>query len=465
MAFMQIPGACIDFVEDSDRDWEWKNERNGDAPEIILSKYIGEKKKVVVPFGYIVAKNLKQFVSLLQNGTLEDLLDIAEFHPAWDVCGYVNTIADSAFEDNDTIEEIWLPNTITKIGKNAFRSCTALKHVYFYDAQRRNAKIIYRCSEDDCLNAEIECCYAENRDVPESRLESLPEGLFEFCERLKSFDYLKDVSSIGASCFHGCGMLGRAELPDRLEKIPDMAFAGCKLLKDIHIPDTVKKIGKEAFSECKQLESIDIPSDIDCLQEGTFYYCISLERISLPCKIHSIGDACFRGCVALKDITLPACLKTIGQGAFACCRRVGRMVVPMSVEDIGGSAFSDCAGLSVIELPEVIGNIGAYAFKGCVNLTECILPYNQPYVADGLFQGCRSLENIRIQEGIRSVGINAFFGCKNLKELRIPESTRDIEKNAFAESGIENLFLPRRFDTKDLKECGINYEQTNVEWI
>lgn len=69
-------------------------------------------------------------------------------------------------------------------------------------------------------------------------LKVIPEGAFNGCEALTSFNFPQGLEEIGKSAFYMCG------------------------LKSLRIPDTVKKVGENAF-DMSMLERIYIPASLD----------------------------------------------------------------------------------------------------------------------------------------------------------------------------------------------------------
>lgn len=84
--------------------------------------------------------------------------------------------------------------------------------------------------------------------LPQS-IESIGEGCFENCNKLKSIKLPDQLSSIGEGCFKGCYNLKSIKLPDKVPYVGESCFAGCKSLKAITIGKSVSKIGANAFED------------------------------------------------------------------------------------------------------------------------------------------------------------------------------------------------------------------------
>ena len=125
-------------------------------------------------------------------------------------------------QTGEPLQEVYLPDTITKIGAYAFGGCSALTIIH------------------------------------------LPEHL----------DTLSD------HIFSGCTSLENITLPETLKIIAGYAFYDCRNLKKLVLPETVTQIGKYACYNCRTLETINIPKATENLGTGLFLNCDKLKYIS-----------------------------------------------------------------------------------------------------------------------------------------------------------------------------------------
>lgn len=66
-----------------------------------------------------------------------------------------------------------------------------------------------------------------------------------------------------------------------------------------NVPGTVTNIGDKAFFECKSLTSINIPDSVTSIGKSAFYRCKSLTSINIPNSVTSIGKSAFGECESL----------------------------------------------------------------------------------------------------------------------------------------------------------------------
>lgn len=136
----------------------------------------------------------------------------------------IERIRDEAFRFNREIEAIRIPNSVTWIGKQAFRDCEKLTELI----------------------------------LPEN-LESLVRQGRHFmnCVNLKRMVIPDAVTSIPQYTFNGCTNLEEVVLPRNLEEIHQAAFQDCTSLTRIAIPAGLRRLrGGDIFAGCNNLEGI-----------------------------------------------------------------------------------------------------------------------------------------------------------------------------------------------------------------
>ena len=132
----------------------------------------------------------------------------------------VRAIGDGAFDSNETVCSVRIPDSVTDIGSNPFSACKKIISIQVSPKHPTLAAIggvLFR-KADRCLI-------------------SYPGGLEET-------DYA---------------------VPEGIQTIGDYAFYGCSPLKQIVIPESVKSIGSHAFQRCAGLREITIPGGVESI--------------------------------------------------------------------------------------------------------------------------------------------------------------------------------------------------------
>ena len=109
-------------------------------------------------------------------------------------------VAERAFHDNSKIGVVLLPDTVTRIGCEAFYYCDNLTEIHMPDS-----------------------------------LKWIQSDAFQMCKKLTDI-----------------------HIPDSVSDIDDAAFWGCESLRSISIPDSVGFIGEDALGLCDNLEEVRI---------------------------------------------------------------------------------------------------------------------------------------------------------------------------------------------------------------
>lgn len=143
----------------------------------------------------------------------------------------ITQIKDNLFYNNSTIEQVIMPNQITRIGLFVFRECRNLKSLTLSDS----------------------------------------------------------LESLGDSCFWNCVSLEEVHLPANLKKIEPYAFWNTSI-KTIDIPANVESIGLGAFNRCSKLETVYIRHDSVVRTSMTEVYqtfsnCPNLQTIYVPAEL------------------------------------------------------------------------------------------------------------------------------------------------------------------------------------
>ena len=165
----------------------------------------------------------------------------------------VDKIADSAFEGQEQLTSVTIPDTVVEIGASAFAG-TSVASV----------------------------------TIPESTT-VIGEGAFKGCSSLESVDIKGDVTKIAADTFAGTALTS-VDIPDSVATIGARAFAD-SLIKTVSSQATT--VSKSAFAGCSALKSVDLP------------------------KVETIGKSVFKGAGLLKSVTTGTKLASIGKKAFA----------------------------------------------------------------------------------------------------------------------------------------------------
>ncbi len=243
---------------------------------------------------------------------------------------YVTEIADEAFK-NYYVQTLYMPNTITKIGDEAFYNCTSLESITL---SRSLTEI-----GDEAFHA---CNQLTNMDIPSS-VTRIGEGAFSSCFSLTSISLPTSLEKIEANTFENCHKLTSISLPDGVTSIEENAFKNCYIMTSVELSESLTKIGDSAFENCQNLLTIDMPDTVTSIGDNAFRYCYNLASVNLSINLLTIGDNAFNSCGALTKIDIPDNVISIGQNAFNNCWNLTSIILPVSLQSIFANSCSGAA--------------------------------------------------------------------------------------------------------------------------
>ena len=274
----------------------------------------------------------------------------------------VTVINDYAFA-SDTygkeIKSIQLPNTITKIGKNAF-----------YNSENLTDVIIDK----------------------DSQLTRIEEGSFSNIKGLKSFTISKNVNYIGENTFTYSNITSfdinnkNYDFKNDLlidknvsDKVKEIAIYANPLAKEISIPSNVKILASSLFENNSNIEKVDL-NEVEYIGKNAFFSS-TLKTI--------IGGENVNNCGAFAFLNTPFMdsqnndFVTVGKVLIAYNGKDVNVMVPNGITSISNNCFNSL-NIENIILPESIESIGRCAFTGCISLKSILFTSNNAPILDGV---------------------------------------------------------------------------------
>ena len=362
----------------------------------------------------------------------------------------ITEIPDYAFKDWVTVKEIIFPQSLKFIGNHAFEGCVNLRKITGF-GKTHVAEIPEECFADTLIRKAI---------LPDT-VTMIGKGAFKNCRALSKVGIPEGVTKIPSDCFKGCYTLECIELPstitelggsafqdcvslrdttsiqagcDNIKQIGPYCFKNCKSITDFYVPDTVTNIGNEAFAGCIMLWLVTLSRNMQTISASTFKGDIKLNIIYMHDNIKRIGKDAFLDCTNLEGVAFDSNdnqLQYIGESAFKNCVSLKGFDFTSKVKVIEKSAFSNCTSLTqLISLTQLnlressITTINSRAFYGCISLRELIIPNTVQHIDVYAFQDCINLETIEFAHGsrIKFIADHAFDGCDRARLLNLPET-------------------------------------------
>lgn len=250
-------------------------------------------------------------------------------------------------------------------------------------------------------------------------------------------------------------------IPSNVTKIDDRVFEERKDLVSVDIPDGVAAIGDWAFYKCYNLAFVNMPNSLKTIGTYVFGYCVRLTSVIIPDGVNSISRNAFWHCSSLTDVHIPDSVTAIDEYAFESCTMLSNVHISDSVTTIGVSAFFGCHGLKTVNIPDSVTTIGEWAFCLCDKLETIHIPDSVTTIGDWAFHNCKGLADEKGFVIVRGV-LYDYFG--NARSIAIPDNVTAIDSaESILRSGVTIIGAPGSFAETFAKENNIPFMAENIE--
>lgn len=171
----------------------------------------------------------------------------------------VTGIPEYAFDSCERLQSVNIGEVCNEVGKLAFHDCVAMTSIGtgYTDLNPNFAfenYILYQHKEDG--TEEINVCLPGRGNTQPA------QKIYTTLSTESDPTYLKNVSSIGESAFHGCEFIDTVDLSEagNLKKIGPDCFSGCEMLANAYLPDSVTQVNDGAFTGCANSLFVKIPN-------------------------------------------------------------------------------------------------------------------------------------------------------------------------------------------------------------
>lgn len=348
---------------------------------------------------------------------------------------YVTSIGERAFTGQIVLNEVYIPDNVKRIEREAFSICTRLKSIHIGEG----------------IDSIPERAFCESAYLQELRIGSnvryIGKSAFSsYHARLKKLSIPKSVKFIDNGAFAGFWDVEELDLGE-VDTIGAYAFTQLFKLKNLRFPKTLKSIGSRAFEQAELITDIFIPSNVTNIGSNPFVACKNVQHIEVE-ETNPVYDS-RNDCNAiihtdsLKIVTM--CHSThifdgvriIGEYPFVNADMPYSVTIPPSVELMLGSPgnvvervdISDLTAWFSIAFPNgsnpICNSTGLYAVNPTLLylndelVTDLTIPDDITEVKKCAFVGYKPLKSLNIHSGVRTFGARAFYGCSELERIEV----------------------------------------------
>lgn len=325
----------------------------------------------------------------LIGANIQDGVLLGYYGPGGDIVipNTVTKIGDEAFKGNKKVTRVTIPGSVVDIGNNAFGACENLQKVAFTNPGEARNNLLIR------LSAFKDCTKLTDVEIP-ARVKQIVGNIFKGCTSLTEIK----VNANNPYYFAQDGVLFGPALVEYSPKYDDNYV----LL---------------AYPAGRQGE-YTIPSKVN---EKT---------------IDQVWTSGFEGAAGLTDITIPASIGRLGTAAFESTG-LTHVTIPDTVQQVDPAVFQNCTSLVSVKLPEGITEIDQYLFANCISLQHVDMPDSITKINIYAFHNCTSLTSLALPEGLTSLSVGCFEKCYNLQHVVVPPPVINFPKD---DVGVYNPF-------------------------
>lgn len=325
----------------------------------------------------------------LIGANIQDGVLLGYYGPGGDIVipNTVTKIGDEAFKGNKKVTGVTIPGSVVDIGNNAFEACENLKKVAFTNPGEARNNLLIR------LSAFKDCTKLTDVEIP-ARVKQIVGNIFKGCTSLMEIK----VNANNPYYFAQDGVLFGPALVEYSPKYDDNYV----LL---------------AYPAGRQGE-YTIPSKVNGKE------------------IDQIWTSGFEGAASLTDITIPASIGRLGTAAFESTG-LTHVTIPDTVQQVDPAVFQNCTSLVSVKLPNGITEIDQYLFANCISLQHVDMPDTITKINIYAFHNCTSLTSLALPKGLTSLSVGCFEKCYNLQHVVVPPSVINFPKD---DVGVYNPF-------------------------
>ena len=426
----------------------------GDGGDVVIPEEI-DGKKVVSIGDHAFCENYHQaaVVAAMPTPVIKHITSVV-------IPNSVKRIGDDAFYCCSELSAIEIPDSVTEVDEFAFVGCSKVKKIYI-PKNLTNIKSNSFSKNVDEIVVDINNPKYDSRCNCNAIIETATNTLVFGC---KNTIIPNDIEIIGKKAFCDCTELRKIVIPDSVKEIGFYTFASSGL-ETITISDNVQKIGAGAFCE-SALESVKIGAGVHTINARAFARCDNLTTIivSEHNPKYDSRDNCnaiiFTAkrelVVGCKSTIIPEGVELIGDNAFESCI-FKNIIIPEGVYVIGACAF-EYSDFESIVIPDSMVKIGAHAFECCRQLSDLRLGKCVIEIGFGAFSEMESLTKLFIPKYVTRMD-DAIYNCENLEEIEIEENSK---LKTFGKDGIE--ITPKLRKIKIGKGCKSSLMRQALEY-
>ena len=210
-----------------------------------------------------------------------------------DIPNSVTRIGRYAFHGCSGLTSVDIPSSVTRIISNAFGLCTGLTSLKVDSdnpAFSSKGGVLF---DKDKTRLILRCPGLKGDYVIPDSVTRIGRYAFRDGTGLTSVSIPDSVTHIGRYAFQGCSGLTSVGIPNSVIHIGSGAFASCSGLTSVGISNSVTRIRTYTFAGCTGLTSVDIPNSVTSIGSHAFMDSDALEKATFSGNAPIMGLGVF----------------------------------------------------------------------------------------------------------------------------------------------------------------------------
>lgn len=457
------------------------------------SRSLDENSKDEQGLTYTLHADRTATVASYDDSTPDGVIDIPDTVTSGGQTYTVTAIGEYAFIPSrkiTNVSSVFIPATVTSIGRFAFRCCKFLATVTFAEGSQLKSIGVSAFSGTNPAHPRF-----KEIQIPNS-VETISTNAFQNCQDLESITLPASLKTIESSAFSYCLNLSEIRLPTSLKAIQSYVFDGCSSLETVFYDGSLAQWSQINTSNgflgysCPSLVMGDYTAQFISVKDENdpdpppktvtiTKYTGTESTVILPSTINSwpvtkIGEAAFQDNTTITSVTIPANVTEIGSNAFADCTNLTSVTYGGDWSNLtiqsGNPAVEDAVNAQLFDFEFIPNNTAVIVkkyngtaadvtipshYKGKPvtmidhaafhdsAVTSVTIPDSVTSIPDDAFAFCSQLTNISIPNSVTFIGFSAFNSCTSLKSITLPSSLSTIQSSAFYNCGnLETIRIP-----------------------
>lgn len=368
----------------------------------------------------------------------------------------ITSIGSRVFPGGVSLDELIIPNNVTKIDNYAFGNNSKIKKLTIEDSESEltvgASEYSYSGFSDEYGNwigiypmfQGVEELYW-GRPMKYSNLYSSPIA----CNPVRKITFGPYVTTIPKYTFFECYSINTIDVKGGIAQWCIFDFSDPYTNPFGSSMAGMEEDNRKVLFNGKELSgAVAVPNDITTIPSHSFQYgCKGITDLTLPAGVTDIADGAFKQLTSLKTIQLSAentSFKVIENVLYnndvtkiLCFPQMieGEYVMPSTISEIGDYQFYNCQNLTKVTLSDHIKTINNYAFQNCHKLNSVVIPASVESIGNLVFKDCIELTDVVFgeQSNLTTIGNQAFQNCNKLAEISLPAKLESIGEYGFAD--------------------------------